>query len=162
MVMLIFLFLAIITSIATIFIKKQKNKETILITIISCLFLFNVWFWGILSFFAHTFMADKTAIGIGWPIWNPFQYEVAVTNLAFWILGIFCLWFRWNFWLATVIGYAVFLFWAAIIHIRDILLRDNMAEYNSWIILYVGDILLPLILLILVIFYLNLNKNKGK
>ena len=56
------------------------------------------------------------AASIGWPAGNPFQYEVAVANLAFGVLGLLCLRFRDGFWTATAIGWSVFMLGAAAVH----------------------------------------------
>jgi hypothetical protein len=55
-------------------------------------------FSSILAFFGHTFAADEIAAYIGWMPGSPFQFEVAVANLAIGVLGISCVWLRGNFW----------------------------------------------------------------
>ncbi|MHB9111813.1 MAG: DUF6790 family protein [Thermoleophilia bacterium] len=37
---------------------------------------------GVWSFMGHAFFAEETAGLIGWPAGNPFQFEIAVTNLS--------------------------------------------------------------------------------
>ncbi len=46
---------------------------------------------GLIGFLGHTFKAQEIALKIGWQP-SPFQFEVAVANLAFGVLGILCLW----------------------------------------------------------------------
>ena len=46
---------------------------------------------GVMGFLGHTFMVQEIALKIGWQP-SPFQFEVAVANLAFGVLGILCLW----------------------------------------------------------------------
>ncbi len=80
---------------------------------------------GLLAFMVHTAMADSTARSIGWPIGNPFQYEVAVANLAIGALGILCYWIRGGCWTATVVAASVWLLGGAAIHVQQIVAVGN-------------------------------------
>jgi hypothetical protein len=119
---------------------------------------FCVGFQGLVGFYGHAFRADEVAGKIGWPTGSPFQFEIAVTNLAFGVLGILCAKFRGNFWLATGIGSSIFYLGAAVGHIRDMIVNHNYAPYNTGLLLYVGDILVPG----LVIYFMILYFRKGK
>ena len=103
---------------------------------------------GLLGFLGHTFKAQEIAVKIGWQP-SPFQFEVAVANLAFGVLGILCLWQRQGFWTATGIGYAVFLLGCAYGHLRDMIGQGNFAPYNVGPVLWVNDLAIPLAILIL-------------
>jgi hypothetical protein len=98
---------------------------------------------GIMGFLGHTLQADEIAQSIGWPTGNPFQFEVAVTSLAIGVLGCLCLRLRGDFWLATIIVMAVFLWGAAAGHIYQIVTAQNYAPGNAGAVLY-WDILVPL------------------
>ncbi|WP_323172473.1 DUF6790 family protein [Natrialba sp. PRR66] len=106
----------------------------------------TVGFQGIWAFLGHYFKADMVAALIGWPAGNPFQTEIAFANLAFGILGLLCVVYRGEFWIATAIGISIFLLGAASVHIRDIRERGNLNPANAGGIL-VTDILTPLALL---------------
>ncbi len=110
---------------------------------------------GLVAFAGHIFMSDEVANQIGWPSGNPFQSEVAVANLAFAVLGI-CSFWRENtgFWLATALGYAVFMLGAGGVHVRDLVLHGNVAPLNSGAMILVTDLMFPLVLLFAV-FFLN-------
>ena len=54
-----------------------------------------------------------------------------MADLTVGVLGILCAWFRGNFWLATAIANAVWLWGDAIGHVRQMLLNNNHAENNS-------------------------------
>jgi len=108
---------------------------------------------GLWAFLGHAFRADQVAAGIGWAPGSPFQSEVAAANLAFGVLGLLCLRRRGGFWLATGLGYSVFLLGAAFVHIQDIVHSGNTAVYNAGPILYLGDIAVPLLLLALLALY---------
>jgi hypothetical protein len=90
----------------------------------------------------HTFRAKETAEEIGWPPGNPFQSEIAVTNLAFGVLGLLSIRFRGLFWLATAVGQAIFLLGAACMHTREMLREKNFNPSNAGAIFF--DILEPL------------------
>ena len=105
---------------------------------------------GLFGFVGHTVRADEVARSIGWPTGNPFQFEVAVANLAFGVLGLLCIKFRDGFWTATILGYGIFLEGAAYIHIREILESNNWSINNAGPVLVI-DILFPIFLLSLLI-----------
>ena len=94
----------IIVSILHIVIAKTPIIETLLMYFL----VINIGISGLYAFVGHAFSSKKVAEYIGWPSGNPFQFEVAVTNLSFGLLGILCIWFRDGFWIATAIGYSIF------------------------------------------------------
>lgn len=107
---------------------------------------------GVWAFIGHAFFADETAEMIGWPAGNPFQFEVAVTNLSYGVLGLLCLHYHGKFWWATVIGYTVFMWGAAYGHIYEIAVNNNHEPGNAGFVLY-ADIITPIILFALLITY---------
>jgi hypothetical protein len=135
---------------------KPLRTPRVVETLLQWSLLVNVGIAGLLGFYAHAFHANATAEIIGWPPGSPFQFEVAVANLAFGVLGILCLWFRRGFWAATCVGFAVFLEGAAFGHIRDIVEHQNYAPGNAGVILY-WDLIVPLVQLVLLAAYLRLH-----
>jgi hypothetical protein len=105
---------------------------------------------GLFGFMGHTMRAEEVAKSIGWPAGNPFQLEVAMTNLAFGVLGLLCIKFRDNFWTATILGYGIFLEGAGCVHIHEIVKSGNWSINNAGPIL-VADVLFPIFLLGLLI-----------
>ena len=91
---------------------------------------FTAGFQGLWAFLGHYFRSDEVAASIGWPAGNPFQKEVAFTNLAFGVLGVLCIWFHGEFWLATGLGKAVFVLGAQSVHVREIRERGNARPGN--------------------------------
>jgi len=132
--------------------RQWYNPKIILETVIAYGLAFNVGISGLYAFMGHAFASNKVAAYIGWPSGNPFQFEVAVTNLSFGVLGILCFRFRENFWLATIIAFSVFDFGAAYGHIRDIIINHNYAPGNAGAPLY-ANIIKPLAFIILYIVY---------
>lgn len=159
MIALIFLILTALLAIGTIIIKKQKSAADILETITLCMILVNMGLAGLFAFAGHAFMADDVARRIGWQPGSPFQLEVAAANLAFGVLGVLAFRFRGDFRLAAAIGYAVFLIGAACVHTREIVLKGNVAEYNSGVFLVVGDVIVPLAMLALVMVHRSMVRK---
>ena len=107
---------------------------------------------GIVGASGHIFAADQVAESIGWPKGSPFQYEVGVANLSFGILGIMCSWVTGDFWTATVVGFSVFLWGAAIGHIREMVTAKNFNPGNAGVVFYM-DLLIPALLYVLLFTY---------
>ncbi len=104
---------------------------------------------GLMAGLAHIFLAQEVALKIGWQPGSPFQFEVAMADLAFGILGILCFWQRGGFWTATIIGYAIFLLGCAYGHVREAMVAGNFAPYNVGIMIWLNDVGLPVLLLAL-------------
>ena len=101
---------------------------------------------GLVGFIGHAMRPDEIARSIGWPTGNPFQFEVAVANLAFGVLGFLCIKFRDGFRLAAILGYGTFLEGAAYVHIREIVEAGNWSINNAGAVL-AADVFLPILLL---------------
>ena len=148
MIYLIPLILTVVGVVLQVIIAKTPLIEAIL----HYFLIMFVGVAGILAFLGHTLKADEVARKIGWPVKSGFQFEVACANLSFGILGILCIWLRGNFWIATAVGYSVFLLGAAYGHIREMVTKGNLNPYNAgWPL--VMDILKPVILLVLFVLY---------
>lgn len=159
MITIMFLVFTAIMAFGAIIIKKQKSAADILETVTLCMILVNMGLAGLFAFAGHAFMADDVARRIGWRPGSPFQLEVAAANLAFGVLGVMAFRFRGDFRLAAAIGYAVFLIGAACVHVREIIIKGNVAEYNSGVFLVVGDILVPLAMLALVMVHRSMVRK---
>lgn len=73
---------------------------------------------GVLTAYAHVFRPLETSASIGWST-SPYEYEVGMADFTVGVLGLLCLKFRGNFWLATAIANAVWLLGDAVGHIRQ-------------------------------------------
>lgn len=134
------------------FTKQPRTFASVVTNLLMYILVFNVGVMGLLAFVSHTTYAAQTAEQIGWQPGSPFQTEIAMANLAFGVLGILCLFFRQGFWLATGLGYTVFVLGAAYVHIQQIKLGDE-APYNSGIFLWGGDVGIPILILVLLGIY---------
>ncbi len=107
--------------------SKERNIETLLI------FLFGLGMGGsgIMSFFAHFFLADTVAELIGWETGSPFQLEIAFANLAMGVLGIVAVTRRDGFREAAVVAATIFSVGASVVHLMDIAATGNLAPGNT-------------------------------
>jgi hypothetical protein len=139
--------------------KKQRSARRTLEIILLWFLSAFLGFSSILAFLGHTFAADKIEAFIGWMPGSPFQFEVAVANLAIGVLCISCIWLRGNFWIATVMAGAVFGFGAAFGHLREIIVNHNYAPGNAGAVLYL-DIAGPVLLIVLLTIFKILEKRE--
>jgi hypothetical protein len=151
---IILLAIVVFASMLHIFIAKpgRDNRKVVEIFLLYFLVIF-IGVSGILGFVGHAFMPDRIARAIGWPAGSPFQFEIAVADLAFGVLGIMCLWMRGAFWTAAGVGSSIFFLGAAYGHAKYMLVYKDFATYNAGPVLYIGDTLVPLIVIALVIAY---------
>jgi len=131
-------------------VSKDRAPGDIGRVYLSYLLPISVGLGGVFAFVGHTLRADDVAQSIGWPAGNPFQFEVAMANLAFGVLGLLSLKFRNGFWTATILGYGIFLEGAACVHIHEIVKAGNWSISNAGPVL-VADVLFPLFLLSLLV-----------
>ena len=156
---LFFLLAVVLASLHLLFGKSPRTPLRITELLLVYLLVFSCGIGGLYAFMGHVFASDAVAQSIGWPVGSPFQLEVGATNLAFGVLGLLCIFFRGLFPLATTIGYSIFLLGAACVHLHDIHVRANLAEFNSGAFLYIQDFFVPLFLLGLAVIYtLELRK----
>lgn len=128
--------------------KRPRTKQRAADMLLLGLFAFPIGLGGLVGLVGHTLRAAPVAASIGWQAGNPFQYEVAMANLAFGILGILCLRYRDGFWTATAIGWSVFMLGAAGVHLHQIRMGQPFAPGNAGAILYF-DIFVPALVLAL-------------
>jgi hypothetical protein len=149
MFQVIFAILAVVAaSIHLVFSSDSRStRSAVAKTYLLYLLFIYVGLMGLLTAYAHVFRPLETSASIGW-VTSPYEYEVGMADLTVGVLGILCLWFRGNFWLATAIANAVWLLGDAIGHIRQITLNNNHAANNSGIFL-IAEIIAPLVILLL-------------
>jgi hypothetical protein len=102
----------------------------------------------LLGFIPHVFFADQTAQMIGWPAGSPFQFEVGIHDGAWGVLGFLSFWIRGSFWIATGLGWSLFMLGATSGHVHQALVEGNYAPYNFLTIFSDGFIAIWLLLLL--------------
>jgi hypothetical protein len=125
--------------------KRRSSRLIIIDTFLIYLFVIYVGLMGVLTAYFHVFAPERASASIGWAM-SPFEYEVGMADLTVGVLGILCVWFRGDFWLATAIANAVWLLGDAIGHVRQLLVNNDHAPNNAGIFLY-AEIATPLIIL---------------
>jgi hypothetical protein len=105
-------------------------------------FVIYVGLMGLFTAYAHIFLPERASASTGWAT-SPYEYEVGMADLTVGVLGILCLWFRGNFWLAAAIANAVWFLGDAVGHIRSVVFANNHAPNNSGIFLLPRNRKLP-------------------
>jgi hypothetical protein len=134
---------------------KERSAKNIVEVVLLYLLIFPIGLGCTIAGLFHIFNGPATAAMIGWPAGSPFQYEVGVADLAFGLLGLLCLFFRGNFWLAAILANSAFLLGAMAGHLHDLLASGNQAAYNIGPNIIFADLIMPLVLIGL---YLALQK----
>src|ERR1700760_1698289 len=110
--------------------RRRSNGVAIAETYLLYLLVIYVGLMGLLTAYAHVFRPVQTSASIGWST-SPYEYEVGMADLTGGVLGVLCLKFRVDFWLATAIANAVWLLGDAVGHLRQMLVNNNHAANNS-------------------------------
>ena len=108
--------------------------------------LFPLGLTGIYTFVIHAFYPQIADAAIGWAA-SPFEYEVAVADLALGLIAVLSFNASYGFRLATVIANSVFLLGCAFNHIYLLVMQGNFNVGNAGSWLWLDDLILPLIML---------------
>jgi Family of unknown function (DUF6790) len=129
--------------------KVPKTPERVVHILLLYALVLGVGVIGLpLGFIPHVFFPDQAAQMIGWPTGSPFQFEVGVHDGAWGVLGFLCIWIGGLFWLATGLGWSLFMLGATYGHVRDTVLAGNYAPYNFLTIFSDGFIAVWLLVLL--------------
>lgn len=109
--------------------------------------LFPLGATGIYTFVIHAFYPEVADVTIGWTA-SPFEFEVAIADLAFGTMAIFSFNASLGFRLATILGNVIWLFGDASQHIMLMILDGNynIGNAGSW--LWLDDLILPLVMVL--------------
>lgn len=135
----------VIAAILAAVVQVVATKAPVAESLLCWLLVIKVGGGGLWAFMGHYFNSDGTARYIGWPAGNPFQKEVAFTNLAIGICGVLCFFFRDGFWLATITFTTVFLVGAFSVHFQDQKAHGNRHPGNAGPVFF-ADIIVPAVL----------------
>jgi Family of unknown function (DUF6790) len=133
---------------------RPRNGDRVIEIALLYLLVIGAGVSGIVAFIGHAFYADSTARSIGWAPGSPFQFEIAVTNLSYGILGLMCIRWRGPFWLATGVGTAVLLLGCNYGHLYQAIVHNNYSPDNYGTI-NLFEIIWPAAVLILLIPYMR-------
>jgi len=141
--------------------KSKRTTNNILEIILLDYIVIAIGIGQTIAGLEHIFNGPEIAKGIGWAPGSLFQAEVGVANIAIGLTALLGFKFRGVYWLAVALMGGIFGLGAAIIHIHDIITSGNMAVYNAGPMLYLSDIILPVLLIILVSYYVSLQGKKS-
>jgi hypothetical protein len=111
--------------------RRPKTRDRALHLLLLYALVLDVGVIGLpLGFVPHVFFADQAAHLIGWPPGSPFQFEVGIHDGAWGVLGFLCIWIGGLFWLATGLGWSLFMLGATYGHVYQTLREGNYAPYN--------------------------------
>ena len=116
--------------------------------LIKYLLIFPLGVQSLWAFLCHVHPEESAAV-IGWEP-SPFQYEVGVANLGIGLAALYAAFQGFQARAAVAVMAACFLGGAAVGHLRDIAMGDNLAPGNAGPILYT-DMLTPIMLLVLLL-----------
>jgi len=154
--------IALCLAIGHLFLTKQpKTAKRTVELLLAYIIPLNIGVATLIGFVGHAFYGPEVAKLIGWPAGNPFQFEVAIGNLAMSVAGFLSIWQRKGFWLATTVFSGVYFLGAAYGHFVQMAQGDT-SPYNTGLFLYVGDIVIPMVYLILTGIYAYQNKWFGR
>jgi hypothetical protein len=125
----------------------RRSHRTVADALLRWMLFFSVGLGTIWGFIGHTFFCERVAQSIGWQT-SPFQFEVAVANLAFGVLGVLAPWRSRGFQAAAVIGVSIFGLGAAYGHVHQMVVAHNFAPNNAGVILW-ADAMGPVVMLAL-------------
>ncbi|HUU66258.1 MAG TPA: DUF6790 family protein [Methyloceanibacter sp.] len=125
--------------------KAPRTKSRIVRILLLYALIIDVGVMGFLfGFIPHVFFPDQAAKMIGWSP-SPLQFEVGVHDGAWGVLGFLCVWIGGLFWLATGLGWSLFMLGAAGGHIYQTVTADNYAPYHFLMIFTDGFVALWLL-----------------
>jgi len=128
--------------------RAPRTKARVVRLLLLYALVIDVGVMGALfGFIPHIFFPDQTAHMIGWSP-SPFQFEVGVHDGAWGVLGFLCIWIGGLFWLATGLGWSLFMLGATVGHIYQTITAGNYAPYNFLMIFSDGFVALWLPLLL--------------
>lgn len=131
--------------------SASRSASHLLELLLAYQIFFNIGLTSLVSFFGLTFMAQYIADYTGWTV-SPFEQQLANVNLAFAVLGILSIWFRQGFWLATIVGFSIWILGDAIHHLYHYIVYKNSLPGNIGAPFWT-DVIIPLWMLCLLFFY---------
>lgn len=137
---------------------QERTKGRLIELLLLYQIVFSLGITSIVAFFGLTFMDEYIAQITNWPP-CPFEQQMANVNLGYGVLGILSIWYRGKFWMATVIGFSVWILSDGIQHVYHAIFKGNLSDGNIGVPLYT-DFIIPIVLLILL--YMHFSNLEPK
>jgi hypothetical protein len=142
MYMLFWLVVALVGAAIQFEVRRHRGRDTAAAHLLLNWLLFSaLGLAGLVAVVAHTAFASESARGIGFPAGNPFQYEVAVANLAIAVLALIAFWAHGAFTTAAGLTGGIWLGGDAIVHTHELVVHGNDAPNNAGLFLIVEAII---------------------
>lgn len=106
---------------------------------------------SLIAALSHLILGPVVADAIGWLEKSPFQFEVAMANVSYAVLGLIAFWQKNRFREATAIGWSLFVLGCFVGHMIQAA-TGNTTPLNFGIFVWFNDLLLPLTILSLAIY----------
>ena len=140
---------------------RPRSAERVIEVALLYLLVIGAGVSGLLSFVAHAFAAAETARSIGWEPGSPFQFEVAVADLSYGVLGLMCIRWRGSFWLATGVAMSVFYLGCNYGHLYEAFVNGDRAP-NNYGVINLFEVAWPAAVLILLVPYMRSSALEGR
>ena len=140
---LTFLILGIFASGSSLLLRPPSSAQAVAERFLSGYLLFAIGLNFFYNFVMHVFFADMAAKFIGWAN-SPFQAEVGYASLGFSAVALLAWRGTFSVRLAAILGPSLFLWGAAIGHLRQIVVSHNFAPGNAGVIFWT-DLFLPVL-----------------
>lgn len=134
--------------------RTPRSSERVIEVALLYLLVIGAGVAGLLAFVSHTVFAAATAESIGWSPGSPFQFEVAVANLSYGVLGVMCIRWRGSFWLATGLATSIVFLGCNSGHLYQAFVHNDDAP-NNYGLVNVFEIIWPAAVLILLVPYMR-------
>lgn len=157
----IFFGLALISILIHLSRVKKRTTPKVIEVILLWLLVWNIGVQGVFAGLFQVLTPDQIARDIGWPIGSPFEFELGMSNIGIGIAALMGLFWRGKYWLGPILINTIFIYGAAYGHFVQQAKGDH-AAYNSGIFLYVGDIIIPTIILVFTVLYYFLVLTRSK
>lgn len=136
---------------------KRRTKPKVIEIVLLYQIVFSLGMTSLMAFYGFTFMPEYIASFTNWPA-CPFQQQMANVNLAFAVLGVLSIFYRGYFWMATIIGFSVWIIADGIHHVYHAIVEKNLSPGNIGVPLWT-DFLVPILLLILLKYYMKTKSS---
>lgn len=150
--------LSFVTFLLDLFFRQKRgcNRQKTIELLLLYQLIFSLGCTSLLAFIGLSLLPYYIADYTNWPA-SPFEQELGNVNLAFGVLGILCIWYRGNFWLATILGFSIWILADGLHHLYEYFYKHNDAPGNIGINLFT-DLLVPPFLLVLLYLYRSQQK----
>lgn len=138
--------------------KQERTKAKVIELLLLYQLVFSLGATSLLAFIGLNFLPNTVQSFMEWTP-CPYQQELANVNLAFGVLGILCIWLRGLFWVATVLGFSIWIFGDALHHLYLVLIKNQ--PLSNKLLLISTDAFVPIVLCVLLWLYIKTQNSQN-